>query len=71
MKGFREDYEAHFDEVIRKWIKLLNEEIHKSFSLVILLALFNAPKLSILPAEYICVFLMVLTINSDCFPKQH
>jgi hypothetical protein len=24
-----------------------------------------------LPTECICVFCMVLTINSDCFPKQH
>jgi hypothetical protein len=28
-------------------------------------------KICILPTEYICVFRMVLTINSDCFPKQH
>jgi hypothetical protein len=27
--------------------------------------------LSFLPTECICVFRMVLTINSDCFPKQH
>jgi hypothetical protein len=25
----------------------------------------------ILPTECICVFHMVLKINSDCFPKQH
>jgi hypothetical protein len=25
----------------------------------------------ILPTECICVFRMALTINSDCFPKQH
>jgi hypothetical protein len=25
----------------------------------------------ILLTECICVFRMVLTINSDCFPKQH
>jgi hypothetical protein len=28
-------------------------------------------KLCILPSECICVFRMVLTINSDCFTKQH
>jgi hypothetical protein len=32
---------------------------------------FNTPKLYILPTQCICVFRMVLTINSDCFPKQH
>jgi hypothetical protein len=26
--------------------------------------------LSFLPTECICVFRMVLTINSDCFPQQ-
>jgi hypothetical protein len=31
----------------------------------------NTLKLCILPTECICVFRMVLTINSDCFPKQH
>jgi hypothetical protein len=33
--------------------------------------LFNTPKSCILPTHCICVFRMVLTINSDCFPKQH
>jgi hypothetical protein len=28
-------------------------------------------KLCILPIECICVFCMILTINSNCFPKQH
>jgi hypothetical protein len=28
-------------------------------------------KLCILPTHCICVFRMVLTINSDCFPKEH
>jgi hypothetical protein len=28
-------------------------------------------KFCILPTQCICVFRMVLTINSDCFPKQH
>jgi hypothetical protein len=23
------------------------------------------------PTQYICVFRMVLTVNSDCFPKHH
>jgi hypothetical protein len=32
---------------------------------------FNTLKLYILPTPRICVFRMVLTINSDCFPKQH
>jgi hypothetical protein len=32
---------------------------------------FNTLKLCILPTECICVFRMVLTINSDCSPKQH
>jgi hypothetical protein len=32
---------------------------------------FNTLKLCILPTECICVFHMDLTINSDCFPKQH
>jgi hypothetical protein len=32
---------------------------------------FNTTKLCILPTQCICVFRMVLTINSDCFPKQH
>jgi hypothetical protein len=27
--------------------------------------------LFILPTQCICLFRMVLTINSDCFPKQH
>jgi hypothetical protein len=27
--------------------------------------------LCILPTQCVCVFRMVLTINSDCFPKQH
>jgi hypothetical protein len=32
---------------------------------------FNVVKLCILPTQCTCVFRMVLTINSDCFPKQH
>jgi hypothetical protein len=32
---------------------------------------FNIPELCILFTQCICVFRMVLTINSDCFPKQH
>jgi hypothetical protein len=32
---------------------------------------FNTPKLCIMPTQCISVFRMVLTINSDCFPKQH
>jgi hypothetical protein len=32
---------------------------------------FNTLKLCILPTQCICVFRMVLTINSNCFPKQH
>jgi hypothetical protein len=28
-------------------------------------------ELCMLPTECICVFHMILTINSDCFPKQH
>jgi hypothetical protein len=32
---------------------------------------FNTSKLCILPTQCICVFRMVLAINSDCFPKQH
>jgi hypothetical protein len=32
---------------------------------------FNILKFCILPTECICVFRTVLTINSDCFPKQH
>jgi hypothetical protein len=31
----------------------------------------NKPKHCILHTEGICVFRMVLTINSDCFSKQH
>jgi hypothetical protein len=31
----------------------------------------NIHELCILPTEVICVFRTVLTINSDCFPKQH
>jgi hypothetical protein len=34
-------------------------------------ACFNTLKLCNLPTECICVFRMVLTINIDCFPKQH
>jgi hypothetical protein len=34
-------------------------------------ARFNILKFWVLPTEYICVFHMVLTINSDCFSKQH
>jgi hypothetical protein len=30
---------------------------------------FNIIKLCILPTQCICVFRMVLTINSECFPK--
>jgi hypothetical protein len=33
--------------------------------------LFNTLKLCILPIACTCVFHMVLTINSGCFPKQH
>jgi hypothetical protein len=36
-----------------------------------LLALKLKKKICIFPAECICVFSMVVTINSDCFPKQH
>jgi hypothetical protein len=32
---------------------------------------FNTPKLCILPTQCTCVFRMVLTIKSDCFPKRH
>jgi hypothetical protein len=32
---------------------------------------FNILELCILPTECVCVFRVVLTINSDCFPKQH
>jgi hypothetical protein len=32
---------------------------------------FNVLKLCILPIEPVYVFRMVLTINRDCFPKQH
>jgi hypothetical protein len=32
---------------------------------------FNILKLYILPTQCICVFRMVLTVNSDCFPQQH
>jgi hypothetical protein len=32
---------------------------------------FNMLKLYIPPTQCICVFHMVLTINSDCFPKHH
>jgi hypothetical protein len=32
---------------------------------------FNTLKLCILPTQCICVFRMVLTMNSDCFLKQH
>jgi hypothetical protein len=33
--------------------------------------IYHIRKLYILPTQCICVFRMVLTINSDCFPKQH
>jgi hypothetical protein len=32
---------------------------------------FNTKKPFILPTQCIYVFRMVLTVNSDCFPKQH
>jgi hypothetical protein len=32
---------------------------------------FNTLKLCILPTQCVCVFRMILTISSDCFPKQH
>jgi hypothetical protein len=32
---------------------------------------YNTLKLCILPTQCICVFRVVLTINTDCFPKQH
>jgi hypothetical protein len=31
----------------------------------------SSKNLCILPTECICVFRMVLTVNSDYFPKQH
>jgi hypothetical protein len=31
----------------------------------------NTLQICIVPTQCICVFRMVLTINSDCFPKQH
>ena len=34
-------------------------------------ACFNMQELYILPTEYICVFRMVLTVNSDCFRRHH
>jgi hypothetical protein len=54
----------------------LCEEVKNSFNLWSLVVniytiCFNTLKLCILPTECICVFRMVLTINSDCFPKQH
>jgi hypothetical protein len=33
--------------------------------------LFNITEICILPTKCICVFHVVLTRNSDCFPKQH
>jgi hypothetical protein len=33
--------------------------------------LFHVQKPSILPTQCIYVFPMILTINSDCLPKQH
>jgi hypothetical protein len=39
--------------------------------LTVLTTCFNTLKLYILPTQYICVFRMVLTVNSDYFPKQH
>jgi hypothetical protein len=45
---------------------------YPSYSVVtICTTCYNIPKLCILPTECICVFRTVLTINSDCFPKQH
>jgi hypothetical protein len=32
---------------------------------------FKILKLCILPEECVCVFRVVLTVNSDCCPKQH
>jgi hypothetical protein len=32
---------------------------------------FNIETLCFLPTQCICVFRVVLTTNSDCFPKQH
>jgi hypothetical protein len=32
---------------------------------------FNILKLCIVLTQCICVFHVILTVNSDCFPKQH
>jgi hypothetical protein len=32
---------------------------------------FNTLKLCVLPTQCVCVFYIVLTVNSVCLPKQH
>jgi hypothetical protein len=56
------------DNVERCYEGLLNPE---SPEVAIYTTYFNITKFCILPTECSCVFCMVLTINSDCFPKQH
>jgi hypothetical protein len=41
------------------------------WSLTIRTTCFNILKLGILRIHCVCVFHMIPTINSDCFPKQH
>jgi hypothetical protein len=50
----------------------LEESLYEELSPVTICTIcFDILKLCILPTECICVFRVVLTINSDCFPKQH
>jgi hypothetical protein len=44
---------------------------HKNLVLTIFTTYFNILKLLILPTDCVCVLRMVLTIESDYFPKQH
>jgi hypothetical protein len=43
----------------------------ESTAVIVCTACFNILKLYILPTECVVVFHMVLTINSEFFPKQH
>jgi hypothetical protein len=53
------------------WISLIKLLTLYSSVFAICTTCFNTLKLCILPTQCVCVSHMVLTINTDCFPKQH
>jgi hypothetical protein len=59
-------------QTTRRYIPLTHNLNHlKTSGHYIYTVCLNTLKLCILPTQCICVFRMVLKINSDCFPKQH